>query len=407
MNTNKIDLNRLELIKNYLKRLNEGEKLETVQAEFIQNFKDVEALEIMQAEQELINEGVPLEELQKLCDVHSALFHGSTKEEKIANAEKEVTTSIKRAQELNPDFDKKEIAQKLEAIPGHPLNIFHLENQEIMKILQKIKKEDLSDKEIKNLLIELKPVITHYAKKGDLLYPHLKVNYGVTGPSNVMWTVDDEIRDDLNKLIKEEITDNWNDLAQAVLKRIDEMIFKEENILFPAAALMFNEQDWNQIKQDQSDYPSCFGVENLSIKSNSMDISVNDTGEISLPGGSLNKEELEAILKTIPLEITFIDKNDINKYFNEGPKAFKRPLIALGHDVYSCHPPKVEKAVRKIINDFKNKKRDKVTMWAKKGDKPFMVTYIAVRDKNDEFLGTLELVQEMDDIEEHYLKLEN
>ena len=85
-----------ELLKDYLKRLGNGEDLESVKKDFVQNFSDVEASEIMKAEQELIKEGTPITEVQKLCDVHSALFHGLTKEEKIANAEKAVEESLKR-----------------------------------------------------------------------------------------------------------------------------------------------------------------------------------------------------------------------------------------------------------------------------------------------------------------------
>lgn len=85
-----------ELLKGYLKRLGNGEDLESVKKDFVQNFSDVDASEIMKAEQELIKEGTPITEVQKLCDVHSALFHGLTKEEKIANAEKAVEESLKK-----------------------------------------------------------------------------------------------------------------------------------------------------------------------------------------------------------------------------------------------------------------------------------------------------------------------
>ena len=71
--------NTREKIKSYLKRLGEGEDLESVRKDFVENFSEVEASEIMKAEQELIKEGTPITEVQKLCDVHSALFHGATK----------------------------------------------------------------------------------------------------------------------------------------------------------------------------------------------------------------------------------------------------------------------------------------------------------------------------------------
>ena len=94
---------RTEQLKEYLRRLGAGEALESVRADFVKQFSDVEASEIMQAEQKLLKEGTPLTEVQKLCDVHSALFHGATKEERIANAEKEVEASRKRI--VNADVD--------------------------------------------------------------------------------------------------------------------------------------------------------------------------------------------------------------------------------------------------------------------------------------------------------------
>ena len=87
-------------IKSYLQRLNHGEALENVQADFVRECKDVDPSAIMQAEQELLREGTSIEELQRLCDVHSALFHGSTTEEKITNAEKTAAPSL-AAQKLH------------------------------------------------------------------------------------------------------------------------------------------------------------------------------------------------------------------------------------------------------------------------------------------------------------------
>ena len=113
-----------ELLKDYLKRLGNGEDLESVKKDFVQNFSDVEASEIMKAEQELIKEGTPITEVQKLCDVHSALFHGLTKEEKIANAEKAVEESLKKEErsemKIMPDayVRKHELAKALRETKG-------------------------------------------------------------------------------------------------------------------------------------------------------------------------------------------------------------------------------------------------------------------------------------------------
>ena len=115
-------------------------------------------------------------------------------------------------------------------------------------------------------------------------------------------------------------------------------------------------------------------------------------------------EQLTALLNTIPLEISFIDDNNINRFFNEGPKVFKRPGMAIDREVFSCHPPKIEPMVRAIIEDFRNNKRDSVQVWTEKGGRSMLVTYMAVRDKEENYIGTVELVQNMEFAKEHFKK---
>lgn len=409
-------------IKSYLQRLNHGEALENVQADFVRECKDVDPAEIMHAEQELLREGTSIEELQRLCDVHSALFHGSTTEEKIANAEK-TTVHSPAAQKLHSKDIKDQrlsAAAALIQISGHHLQTFTLENAALEKLIARAR-QALENNGISNeLLDELRQIAIHYARKGDLLYPHLKVQYGISGPSAVMWTVDDEIRDELNALAKQKHqkeTDAWKQRLNAVLNRMEEMIYKESNILFPNCALNFSEEEWYHIYRDAKDYAECFGIRGDSWEA--AEAHLADTastvgtmsaehafadGEtrIHLPGGSLTLSQLTAMLNTIPLEITFVDIDNVNRYFNEGPKVFKRPGMALDREVFTCHPPKIEEQVRRIIGEFRAGNLDQVPVWMDKGGRTFLVTYYAVRDKQEQYLGTLELVQDMEFAKEHF-----
>lgn len=406
---------RTEQLKSYLKRLGEGDSLENVRADFVREFGDVEASEIMQAEQELMKEGTPLTEVQKLCDIHSALFHGATKEEKIANAEKEVEASVlrKKAQEelaKQKAFPKKDYANKnamaaaLEEITGHPLYTLTKENHALSELIKKYRETGDA-----SLISEIREISIHYAKKGDLLYPVLKVRYGVSGPSDVMWTVDDEIRDEIGRLAKEnEHNEEWKKQVDAVLTRAEEMIYKEQNILFPICAVNFTDDEWHGIYQDSKDYAVCFGVAQETWEDAERAAAAapaGPEGDIVMPGGALTLEQLTALLNTIPMEITFVDADNINRYFNEneGPKVFKRPAMALGREVFSCHPPKIEPMVRQIIDDFRNNRRDVVPVWMEKGGHAMLVRYMAVRDKSGKYLGTVELVQDMEFAKEHFL----
>lgn len=461
-----IQTDRIEKLKSYLKRLGEGESLEAVRKDFAAEFQGVEASEIMKAEEAILAEGTPITEVQKLCDVHSALFHGTT------------------------DYSNKhEKSAALSQVKGHPLQTFTRENEALTKLIDRVREllagmekesSNGSMSEIAGLLLKIREVAVHYAKKGDLLYPHLNARYGIAGPSAVMWTADDEIRDELGALCKalqkgreaaeqratgskgreaeqnevdcrgketaeQETTGSkkmadkslqwdvkWLERLQKVLMRAEEMIYKENHILFPNCAVNFTEEDWMGIYRDAKDYADCLGVhgevweeaENWLRKEKEAKKTVFkgtkdgqasegeedragsnfSDGVIHMPGGHMTIRQLTALLNTIPLEISFIDAEDRNCYFNEGPKVFKRAQMALGRSVFTCHPPKVETMVRRIIGEFREGTLDRVPVWMDKGGRTMLVIYMAVRDESGEYMGTMELVQDMEFAKEHFGK---
>ena len=167
--------NRIDLLKSYLARLGKGEALDTVRADFVEHFKDVEASEIMRAEQEMMKEGTPLSEVQKLCDLHSALFHGSTTEEQIQKAETAVKESL-RKENTQADYSrKKELCKELTEIQGHPLNTFAKENEALQALLLEAK-DTHSCEGIKDLINKLLDISVHYAKRGICCIPILRYN---------------------------------------------------------------------------------------------------------------------------------------------------------------------------------------------------------------------------------------
>ena len=412
------------LLRSYIERLTNGEELETVRAEFVENFKEVDALEIANAEQHLIRSGVPYQEVQKLCDVHSALFHGSTKQEKVMNAEKAVTASKEAAQRrMNGVNERKEAeikAQTLIAEPGHPLNVLTLENEGIAEqiaVVNKLFEEGADRAIITEELNKLRAVSIHYAKKGDIIYTILKSRYDVTGPSDVMWTVDDEIRDELRRVTDGTLSDEeWLEKSKAVVKRADEMLFKEANILFPICVQFFKDEEWEEVGRDLKEYDFCLLKEepvewekaskedytHRAAKEGKNGAAGND--EVIFALGHMTPYQLEAMLNTIPLELTFVDHVDMNRYYNDNgeKKLFKRPISSLDREVYTCHPPTIEPMVRSIISSFKSGAQDKVEVWMNKGENEVLVSYRAVRDAEGNYVGTLECVQIMDEIRDHY-----
>lgn len=345
---------RKELIKNYIARLTSGEDLETVRKDFVENFEGVSSSEIMDAEEDLLNSGVDKEEVRKLCDVHSALFHGMTESEKTK-----------------------------EAYTDPFISYMARENDKVKEIIKKAQEEgDFSE--------QLQKIGSHYKKKGDLIYPILKVKYKKKGPSDVMWAVDVEIGKGLKKAIKEKN----QTLLDETLKRAEEMTYKEENILYPLVRENLSKEDLDLLYQDLEDYDHdlvAYGKENFEQEK------IKEDDYIHFKKGKLRIDQLEAMLDTMEIEITFVDDKDINSYYNdhEGRKVFKRPISSLGREVYTCHPPQVEPLVRGLIKDFKDKKKDSFKLIKKIGDKDFAISYYAVRDKEGTYKGVLETVQDL------------
>ena len=400
------DSERVEQLKGFLKRLGTGEELGAVREDFVSQFAHVEASEIMKAEQGLMREGTPLAEVQQLCDLHSALFHGSTIHEQM-DAEHAKVEAVLEAQE------KSQSVVTLVETVGHPLNRLTEENKALDALIEAFKVKVANKTATVDDVNEIRQVSIHYAKKGDLLYPHLKIAYDISGPSMVMWTVDGDIRDGFGRLARaKSIDDAWYEEFDGLLTRAQEMIYKEQNILFPICAENFSAEEWYQIYKDTEQYEEIFGVERVTWTEAESALAAKaaptsgDSNTIALIGGSLTLEQLDAMLNTMPMEITFVDHVDINRYFNDGEKVFKRPTTAIGRDVFSCHPPKVEPIVRGIIESFRNGERDNVAVWLEKVGRPFYVNYMAVRDQNNNYLGTLELVQDMQFAKEHFERIQ-
>ena len=233
-----------------------------------------------------------------------------------------------------------------------------------------------------------------------------------------MWGVDDEIRAELRALLgAREQDEAWRERAEKVLTRADEMVYKEANILLPLCAQNFSGDEWLQMYADLKGYDLCliedagtWGAgeeycEKRAEKANKgADNQSVSADEVVLPTGSMTRAQLDAMLNTIPLEITFVDDNDINRYWNDDgeKKLFKRPSSALGREVWSCHPPKVQQMVRHVIATLKSGEQNSVDIWMEKEGEPVLVRYMAVRDRKGSYVGTMEVVQRMGFARDHF-----
>ncbi len=380
---------RRAVLKSLIKQLHEGRSVADVRAEFARHFSTVSALEISQLEQELVQEGLPITEIQRLCDVHADLFKGSI-------------------EQIHTPADSSQI-------PGHPLQVFNRENRQLEKVIQTELEPLLThthdQTDVRERLIlaleRLARIDLHYSRNENLLFPYLEQK-GITAPPKVMWAVDDEIRELIKTALAavkvwpdsvrlpQEITDK----VQVACQQVNEMIFKEENILFPLAQKTLQEKDWISIAQESAEIgytlldpaelaiwqPAALGKLPTEPKE----------GMIQLPSGQLSLEELTRILDTLPFDITFVDAADTVRYFSQSnERIFPRTKTVLGRAVVNCHPPASMHVVEKILADFKAGQRDTADFWLHLGQRYVLIGYFAVRSAENKFLGTLEVSQDI------------
>jgi DUF438 domain-containing protein len=381
---------RKEIMKDIIRQLHQGLSAQAAKERFEKEIGEISSTEIAEIEQSLINEGLAPEEIKKFCNVHALLFQSAL--EKVALKE----TS-----------------------PSHPVYLFRLENREIEKRLEAIKslmaKRGSYDgqtlkEELSGLLGELAKVELHYERKEQLLFPYLE-KQGFMGPSKVMWGKDDEIRQMLREATKrlEALTDvsQWEtyegQILNPLLEEVAGMIFKEENILFPTAMEKLTPADWVDILKESDSIGYVFIEKPAETESLVKELRAALEEEpivreetISLPSGAITLKELLPLLNTLPVDITFVDAEDKVRYFSEGKdRIFHRTRAVIGRKVQNCHPPQSVDVVEKILTSFKEGKRDQVDFWLNYRGRDVYIQYLAVRNKEGKYLGTLEVSQDV------------
>lgn len=385
---------RKELLKHMILQLHEGTAPDTVKQQLVRLLGKVPYNDVVDVEQELIEEGMPEKEVLELCDIHTMALEGV----------------------LDNSHAKT-------APPGHPVHTFKEENRALQKeirsleaLYDQIKKARSVDTlgglfdEVHQHFNALMDVEKHYLRKENLLFPFLE-KHGITGPPKVMWGKHDETRKLLKGAAKalratEGITvEEAKALADLVLfpasKAVEDMIGKEEEILFPMCMDTLSEAEWLQIERQSIEYGFCLYDPKVEWQPEGVEAEgagIEETEKIQLPSGSFDAIELMAILNTIPFDMTFVDREDKVRYFTQGrERIFARSRAILGRDVRQCHPPSSVHVVEKILDDFKSKKESRAAFWITMEDKFIHIEYFALRSEEGEYLGTLEVSQDLTD----------
>ena len=390
-----VDEAKKKLLKEIIKQLPSGAPPEEAKEKFKEALKGVSSEDIVKVEQELVKEGMPREELQKLCDVHMAVF----------------------AEQLQE--------QELHLPPGHPISILIEEHRIMLERAEKLEEfigmvEEACDSvyvgdvltELQNIAKEFQDSEKHYLREENVLFP-IAEKHGITEPPAIMWMEHDKIREIKKKFIN--LAEKWNTMTfEEFKKRLSETakplcsvlpthFYKENNILFPSTLQVAPIEEWIEARKefDEIGY-CCFTPPAATVK---MEIEeqkgrVQAGGEtLEFENGTLSKEEIESILDVLPIDISFVDRNDSVKYFNKAEKRiFVRTKSVIGRKVQLCHPQKSVHIVNKIVEAFKADKKDSAEFWITVAGRLVQIRYFAVRDKKGKYLGTMEVTQDLTDI---------
>ncbi len=378
---------RVEELARIIRELHAGEDPDAVKVKLSELVRKTTSEEIVAMEQQLISEGMSVDEIKEMCDLHS-----------------QVTREI-----LDAPAD-------VPLAPGHPVHTFRLENRAVANVVTELRgvlagfdgtnlASTLS--RCRELHASLMEVEKHYARKENILFPYLE-RHGVTGPSQVMWGKDDDIRV-LMKSFREALTsekasgEEWRlvfqEIAVPMLDQIDEMIGKEERILFPMSLNVLTREEWGQIYRESPRFGTCLvtpGTDYEPVHAPESSVQNGGNQRVSIGTGSLTPEQLQGIASVLPVDLTFVDADDRVAFFTEGPdRIFARAPAIIGRKVQNCHPPQSVEVVERILSDFRSGRENVAEFWIELRQRFVHIRYFAVRDQRGEYLGTLEVTQDL------------
>ncbi|MCX7818246.1 MAG: DUF438 domain-containing protein [Kiritimatiellae bacterium] len=377
---------RLQTLRAIIRSLHEGGDLERARARFAAELGDVSAQEIAELEQQLIREGLPVAEIQRLCDLHVGALRAA--------------------------LDRH---AAVEAPPGHPIHTAAAENRRIEQIAADLAElgrfaadltEDAFAARAHALAAEFDRIELHYRRKENQWFPLLE-RHGITGPSQVMWAVHDEIRSALKSLrtaLERGDRAGWAADAPAAARALAEMVYKEEKILFPLALATLTPDEWAELRrgEDTLGYgwtpPAALWP---SAAERPGDVSQEPPPPVSeglpLDVGRLSLEQINLIFRHLPVEISFVDEHDEVRFYNETPhRVFPRSPAVIGRKVQNCHPPKSLPMVQEILDEFRAGRRDVAEFWMQNRQGRFLhIRYFAVRDAAGGYRGCIEVAQDV------------
>jgi len=253
---------------------------------------------------------------------------------------------------------------------------------------------------LKDRLERLADMDRHYLRKEYQLFPVLE-RRGMAGPPKVMWGIHDQIRAMLKEarvLVEGDDASRFTGRVQELLEAMDGMIYKEENILFPMTMQTLSEQDWVEVRSGEDEIGYSFGAQKShgqAAPAPERPAASGTAPGLPLDTGQLRPDQINLLLRHLPLDLTFVDESDRVRYYSAGShRIFPRSPGIIGRAVQDCHPPDSVHVVNKILEEFRRGTRDRADFWLMFRGRFVYITYVALRDEGGAYRGVLEVTQD-------------
>ncbi|MCC8361210.1 DUF438 domain-containing protein [Salinimicrobium sediminilitoris] len=302
------------------------------------------------------------------------------------------------------------------ALPkGHPVNIYS-EEKELIQALGKELLETNPEKENQkfyNIFNQLQQIERRFERKENQLFPVLEQK-GWTGPSKNMWSFHDTIREQFRILRKKVENRNFSEAtqdAQYLVSSIFRLLLVEDSVLFPNALELLTEEDWKQVRKGEEEIGWMLKTEPASFPENKdeyihpsqdhtkRELTFDTSNAAHYDEGYMTVDQVNLLLRTMPLDITYVDENDKVIFYNRGEeRVFPRSAGIIGREVKFCHPPKSVGTVLKILEEFRKGTKNEASFWINFKDRLIYIRYFAVRDDQKNYRGVIEMSQDITEI---------
>lgn len=293
----------------------------------------------------------------------------------------------------------------------HPVKVYFDENAHLRRILGEIKQVDAGTDYSGwfNLFNQLCEVDKRYTRKENQLFPYLEKR-GWNGPSQGMWAFHDANRD-LLRAVRKKIDgrdfEGLNDDIEVISGEMERLMLVEEMRLFPYSLELLTSEDWQEMKEGEEEIgwmhkqmqkqEQAAASSSTQVKSG---LPFSLDGRIKMDEGYMTPEQINLMLKFMPIDLTYVDENDRVIFYNRGEdRVFPRSAGVIGREVRFCHPPKSVDTVLRIVDEFRHGTKDEAEFWIKYRGKVIHIRYFAIRDKDKNYKGVIELSQDITDIQ--------